>query len=97
MPSPVPAKKAANLSQSALYPSSLGNASAVVTPKDVDPGDASAHDITVRNVTSENLEVRQEALLDDAIELTFPASDPIAIPSYDLARAKRHAKQRKPV
>jgi hypothetical protein len=31
---------------------------------------------------------QEEALLDEAIALTFPASDPISVPSYDEALEK---------
>jgi hypothetical protein len=31
---------------------------------------------------------QQESLLDEAIALTFPASDPISVPSYDEACEK---------
>jgi hypothetical protein len=68
--------------QTAERPSSFGLSSAVVTPKDVAPGDASAKDVVERNVRSDDQAEREEALLDDAIELTFPASDPIAVPSH---------------
>lgn len=89
----IPADKQSGPTQSSARPSSPGNSPVVVTPKDVAPDAATARDTTVRNVTSDNLEERQEALLDDAIELTFPASDPISIPSYDEARGKPHAKK----
>lgn len=69
-------------------PSSFGTSSAVVTPKDVMPGDASAKDVIERNVRSDDLAIREEALLDDAIDLTFPASDPIAVPSHDKTLEK---------
>ncbi len=67
--------------EAAGRPSSFGISSAVVTPKDVAPGDASAKDVVERNVRSDDMAEREEALLDDAIELSFPASDPIAVPS----------------
>ncbi len=69
-------------------PSSFGISSAVVTPKDVAPGDASAKDVVERNVRSDDMAEREEALLDDAIDLSFPASDPIAVPSHDKALEK---------
>ena len=50
-----------------------------ITPKDVGPDRASAKDITERCLDSPDPEVRQQALLDDAIDLTFPASDPLAV------------------
>jgi hypothetical protein len=64
------------------------------TPKDVGPEYASARDKTERNIASDDVEESEEALLDDAIESTFPASDPIALPTYEEAEAlkKRKAK-----
>lgn len=60
--------------------SSPGEASLVVTPKDVDPDNATARDLIIRDIRSNDIDKREEALLDDAIELSFPASDPIAVP-----------------
>lgn len=74
--------------KSGMLSSSHGNSSASVTPKDISPGDAAAKDVTERKTYSDNLEERQEALLDEAIDLTFPASDPISISSYGRAEAK---------
>ena len=62
-------------------PSSHGDSPVFQTPKDVAPDDAAARDVTERNLNSDNLAERQEALLDEANELTFPASDPIAVPT----------------
>lgn len=62
-------------------PSSQGNNSKSVTPKDVSSKDASARDVTERKTCSEDPEEKEQEMLDDAVELTFPASDPIAIPS----------------
>jgi hypothetical protein len=59
--------------------SSPGTNSPVETPKDVAPQDASAKDVTERNITCADPDEREEALLDDAVELTFPASDPLAV------------------
>ncbi len=87
-----PADKPHSTAQASVRPSSPGNSPVVVTPKDIGPNAAAARDTTVRNVNSDNLEERQEALLDDAIEMTFPASDPISIPSYSEARGKPHAR-----
>jgi hypothetical protein len=69
--------------------SSPGDDPLVVTPKDVEPYFATARDVRVLPVTSPDPEVREEALLDEAIEETFPASDPIAVPSYDATQEKR--------
>jgi len=59
--------------------SSHGNNSAVETPKDVSRQDAAAKDVTERKVRSADPEEREQELLDDAVELTFPASDPTAV------------------
>ena len=76
-----------NLSQ---LPSSPGDSPVFQTPKDVDPNDAAARDVTERNVNSDNPAERQEALLDEANELTFPASDPIAVPSLNKLIEESH-------
>ncbi|MES2537569.1 MAG: hypothetical protein V4632_17050 [Pseudomonadota bacterium] len=57
--------------------SSPGNNSPSVTPKDVAPEDASAKDVVERKTNSDDPEEKEEEMLDDAIEMTFPASDPI--------------------
>lgn len=72
--------------------SSPGDSSLVVTPKDVSPDNATARDLIHRNLMSDDIDEREEALLDDAIDLTFPASDPIAVPSYSEAVGKRNAR-----
>lgn len=59
--------------------SSFGTDSPSVTPKDVSPQDASSRDVIERKTTSPDPEEREEELLDDAVELTFPASDPLAV------------------
>jgi hypothetical protein len=68
--------------------SSCGDSPIVISPKDVSDDYASARDITERLVHSPDLDVREEALLDDALDLSFPASDPISVPSYAFALAK---------
>ncbi len=55
------------------------NNSASVTPKDIDPGMASARDVIERHLDSTDPEERQEELLDEAIDLSFPASDPLSV------------------
>lgn len=59
--------------------SSPGTNSASVTPKDVAPQDASAKDVIERKTDSPDPDEKEEELLDDAVELTFPASDPVAV------------------
>lgn len=73
------------------YNSSQGNNSPSVTPKDVSADDASAKDVTARKTCSEDPEEMEQELLDDAVEMTFPASDPIAIPTPEsIAKRKAH-------
>ncbi|MEC4723204.1 hypothetical protein RY831_29015 [Noviherbaspirillum sp. CPCC 100848] len=67
--------------------SSRGDNSNSVTPKDVSAEDAAARDVTERKVHSADKDEKEEEQLDDAVELTFPASDPIAIPTpEDVAK-----------
>jgi hypothetical protein len=61
-----------------------------VTPKDVGPERASAKDVIERHLDSADPEERQQALLDDAIDLTFPASDPLAV-SGGITRIEKPA------
>ena len=53
--------------------------SASVTPKDVEPDTGSAKDVVERHLDSADPDEKQQEMLDDAIELTFPASDPLAV------------------
>jgi hypothetical protein len=62
------------------------------TPRDIGPEYASARDKTERNIASDDVDESEEALLDDAIESTFPASDPIALPTYEEAQALKKRK-----
>lgn len=71
--------------QQDISQSSQGNNSRSVTPRDVAPEDASARDMTDRDLNSHDLEARAQALLDEAVEQTFPASDPIAVPTFEEA------------
>lgn len=66
--------------QSPSERASPGNNSVSQTPKDVSPQDAAARDVVERKMASDDPEEREEAQLDDAVESTFPASDPVAIP-----------------
>lgn len=62
-------------------PSSAGNSPRVMTPHDVQPDQAAWRDRTERKISATDEETRIDALLDEANDLSFPASDPIAIPS----------------
>ena len=75
------------------YKSSPGDQSPSVTPKDVPSKSVAAKDVTERKVCSDDPDEQQEEMLDDAVEMTFPASDPIAIPSPETL--ERHKAQRK--
>ncbi|NEX59671.1 hypothetical protein [Noviherbaspirillum galbum] len=59
--------------------SSPGDNPVVETPKDLTPDDAAYRDLTQRDLASGDPDQRQEDSLDDAVELTFPASDPLAV------------------
>ncbi|GIZ52051.1 hypothetical protein [Noviherbaspirillum aridicola] len=61
--------------------SSQGDNSQSVTPKDVAPQDVTSRDVHARKTDSDDPEEREEAQLDDAVEQTFPASDPVAPPN----------------
>ncbi len=74
-------------------PSSYGDDSKSVTPKDVSSQDASYRDVTERKVASDDTDEKVEEQLDDAVEMTFPASDPIAIPGPDRELEKRRLNQ----
>lgn len=72
--------------------SSHGDDSKSVTPKDVGSSTAASKDVKERKIASEDNEEKVEEQLDDAVEMTFPASDPIAIPDPD--KAEKRAAQR---
>jgi hypothetical protein len=59
--------------------SSHGDESLSVTPKDVSAQDVASRDVVARQINSDDPEEKEEALLDDAVELTFPASDPLPV------------------
>jgi hypothetical protein len=59
-------------------PSSFGDSPREMTPKDITPEDASWKDRKVRDLASGDAVKREESLIDEAVELTFPASDPVA-------------------
>jgi hypothetical protein len=64
--------------QNRALPSSHGDSPVEVTPKDISPEDASWQDRTERQLATGDRDEKKEAVLDEAVELTFPASDPIA-------------------
>ena len=66
--------------------SSHGINSASQTPKDVSPQDAASRDVTERKMCSDDPEEKEQELLDDAVELTFPASDPLASAGGGITR-----------
>jgi hypothetical protein len=66
-----------NAEQEPKERSSHGTNSPSVTPKDVGPEDAASKDMKHRKTDSADPDEKQEEQLDDAVELTFPASDPV--------------------
>ena len=64
-----------------------------MAPHGVLPEQAAWRDRTERKISSNDEASRADALLDEANDLSFPASDPIAIPSSPSERdkAKRQA------
>jgi hypothetical protein len=89
-PSDVPEKALAGGSDTAVdagshsLPSSHGDSPQEVTPKDITPDDAAWKDVTKRALApvgtaqGQDTHMRQEALIDESSELSFPASDPPA-------------------
>lgn len=75
--------------------SSPGDQSKSVTPKDVSPQDASAKDVKERKTCSDDPDEKEEEMLDDAVESTFPASDPIAHTVSDKELQRRRAELQK--
>lgn len=67
-----------DISPNSSHPSHEDN-SVSITPKDLQPGDAAACDQIERPLDSADPDEKEQALLDDAIELSFPASDPPAV------------------
>lgn len=66
--------------------SSYGDHSVSQTPKDVGPQDAASRDVTARKVHSDDPDEKEQELLDDAVELTFPASDPVSVAGGGVTR-----------
>jgi hypothetical protein len=60
-------------------PSSCGASPQEVTPMDVEPGDATWNDRTVREAGAGDDATHQQAMVDESSELSFPASDPPAL------------------
>jgi hypothetical protein len=83
----MPSKKRDEPVEWSERPSSPGDSPLTLTPFDLPPNSAAWRDRTPRNITSSDPEERENALLDEAIELTFPASDPIAVSPFH----KEHA------
>ena len=79
MASPTRNAKKDDKKQSNTLPTSPGRRSRSVTPKDVSGKDATSKDITERNLASSNMDEREQELLDEAGDETFPASDASAL------------------
>lgn len=67
-------------------PSSHGIHSVSQTPKDVSPQDAASRDVTQRKLHSDDPEEKAQESLDDAVESTFPASDPVSAAGGGVTR-----------
>lgn len=74
-----------NKGQTVEPTASHGTHSRSETPKDLAPEDAASRDLTEHRLNSKDIEEKAQALLDEAIEETFPASDPISIPTFEEA------------
>ena len=81
---------------SSTMPSSPGNSPRVMAPHEVMPDQAAWRDRTERPISAKDEDSRVDALLDEANDLSFPASDPIAIPSSPTERdkEKRHVSKK---
>jgi len=66
--------------------SSQGDNSASQTPKDVSSRSAASKDVTDRKLCSSDPDEKEQESLDDAVELTFPASDPVSTASGGITR-----------
>ena len=66
--------------------SSHGDQSASQTPKDVSSQDAASKDVTDRKLHSDDPDEKEQEMLDDAVELTFPASDPVSTAGGGVTR-----------
>lgn len=82
-------------SAKAPAPSSPGDSPVEMTPHDVSPENATWKDRTPRNIHSDDAEEKTDALLDEASDLSFPASDPIAVNS--VTRIEKKSKGNKQV
>jgi hypothetical protein len=67
--------------KSPQHHSSQGNSPVEMVPKDVSPDDAAWKDRTERDLHAKDEAEKTDALLDEASDLSFPASDPIAVSS----------------
>ncbi len=85
-------KKSAKSGKSPVPASSQGDSPVDIIPKDVSPDNATWKDRTVRQIHSDDKEEKADALLDEASDLSFPASDPIAVSSVTRIEKKTGAK-----
>ena len=69
--------------------SSHGNDSKSVTPKDVSSKDAASRDVRARKIQSADKDEKEEEQIDDAVEMTFPASDPISVDPNSITRIEK--------
>jgi hypothetical protein len=83
-----PQDKSTKSGQSPSTESSQGDSPVEMTPHDVSPDNATWKDRTERNTHSEDEEEKTNAMLDEASDLSFPASDPIAVHSVTRVEKK---------
>lgn len=75
-----------DVQQKSAEKSSQGNDSASVTPKDVSAKHATSRDARERKTGSANQDEKEEEMLDEAVEQSFPASDPITNATSGVTR-----------
>jgi hypothetical protein len=69
--------------------SSKGDSPVDIVPKEASPGDATWKDRTERDLNADSEAARKEALVDEGSDLSFPASDPIAVsPATKIVKDK---------
>lgn len=75
-------------------PPATGSPPGEHAPEDSNAGQA-FDDVIERRITSPDPDEREEALLDEAIEESFPASDPIAISTPEEVKERKRPGQGK--
>jgi len=86
--------KSAKQAKRRTLTSSPGDSPADIVPREITPNHATWKDRTERNIYSEDTEEKVDALLDEASDLSFPASDPIAVGSISRIEKKSERTRR---